>query len=118
MPYTIGFNPQSQIVDVVYSGTVSLDERKKAVEDVCAAHVKPLKILIDVRKLTMHLSLQEQQTFGKHLAKHPGLINARVAVLHEPSHNPNLLIDATAFNNGYMLAQFNTPEDAEVWLLK
>ena len=46
-----------------------------------------------------------------------GLPNARVAVLHKPDFNPNAIIDDSAFNNGYLLAQFSSPDDAELWLL-
>lgn len=120
MSYTVDLNEPLEIVNVVYSGNVSLDMRMQAVEQVCNnhSHLKPLKILVDVRGLVMDLSFDEQQAFGEHLANHPGLINARVAVLHKPDFNPNAIIDDSAFNNGYMLAQFSSPTDAELWLLR
>ena len=119
MPYIIDLNKPLAIVNVIYSGKVSLEMRLQAVEQVCGnhGHLKPLKILADVRKLVMDLSFDEQQAFGKQLANNPGLTNARVAVLHQPDFNPNAIIDDSAFNNGYMLAQFSSPDDAELWLL-
>ena len=81
------------------------------------SHLKPLNILVDVRELEMDLSFEEQQAFGEHLANHPGLTYARVAVLHNIDFNPNVVIDESAYNNGYVLAQFSSRNDAELWLL-
>jgi len=119
MSYIIELNKPLEIVNVIYSGKVSLDMRLQAVDQVCFnySHLKPLRILVDVRELVMDLSFDEQQAFGKQLANNPGLTNARVAVLHKPNFNPNAIIDDSAFNNGYLLAQFSSPDDAELWLL-
>ena len=118
MSYVIHKDEALGIVNVTYTGTVSLHNRMQAVERVCRnySHLHPLKILVDVRELVMDLSFDEQQAFGKQLANNPALTNARVAVLHKPDFNPNAIIDDSAFNNGYMLAQFISPDDAELWL--
>jgi hypothetical protein len=119
MAYTIDLDESHEIVNVVYSGMTSLDMRMQAVAEVCSLHrhLKPLKILVDVRGLVMDLSFDDQQAFGIHLAGNPVLTDARVAVLHKPDNNPNAIIDDSAFNNGYMLAQFSSQTDAELWLL-
>ena len=119
MTFSIEFDNSHEIVNVVYNGTVSLEMRKQAVERVCSDYgqYKPLKILVDVRELIMDLSFDEQQAFGEFLANHPGLNHARVAVLHKPDFNPNVVIDSSAYNNGYLLAQFSSRSDAELWLL-
>jgi hypothetical protein len=119
MAYIIKLNKPLEIVNVIYTDKVSLDMRMQAVEQVCSnySHLKPLRILVDVRELFMDLSFDEQQTFGKQLANNPALTYARVAVLHKPDFNPNAIIDDSAFNNGYILAQFSSPADAELWLL-
>lgn len=118
MAYTINFIEPLEIVQVIYSGLVNLSERMKAVESVCNSysHITPLKILVNVYDIEIQLSRQEQASFGQYLANHPVLSGARVAVLHSPTNNPNLLIDVTAFNNGYKLAQFNNNKEAEKWL--
>ncbi len=120
MAYIIDINESLEIVNVIYSGQVDLDMRIQAVKQVCSnhGHLQPLKILVDVRDMVMDLSFDEQQHFGKHLAYNPGLADARVAVLHKPNFNPNAIIDDSAFNNGYILAQFSSQADAELWLLK
>ena len=119
MAYKTELDAISEIVTVKYSGTASLEMRIQAVEDVCNnyGHLMPLKILVDVRELIMDLYLGEQEAFGEYLANHYGLTNARVAVLHVPDFNPNAVIDVCAYKNGYKLAQFSSPTDAEAWLL-
>ena len=118
--YSIDFNPTLQVVHVTYVGVVSLKARICAVNEVCEnyAQSSPLKILVDVNKLEMNLSAEEQIAFGEYLAGHADLTGARVAVLHKPEHNPNLLIDVSAFNNGYLLAEFNRRKNAELWLTR
>ena len=120
MSYHINFNESLELVNVIYSGTVSIEMRKQAVEQVCSnySHLKPLKILVDVRDLVMDLSFNDQQAFGEYLANHPGLTHARVAVLHNHDFNPNVIIDDSAYNEGYVLAQFSSQTDAELWLLQ
>ena len=66
----------------------------------------------------MDLLLSEQEAFGEYLSNHYDLRSARVAVLHQPSFNPNAVIDAKAFSNGYRLAQFSSRAKAEQWLLE
>ena len=118
--YRIHFSEKDHIVHVIYQGRVSLDERIEAVNQVCSnyAYLRPLRALVNVLELEMCLTPQEQKAFGEFLALHPLLANAKVAVLHKPDYNPNLLIDAVAFNNGYRLAEFNQANEAESWLLQ
>ncbi|WP_026244366.1 hypothetical protein [Dasania marina] len=118
MSYTIDFDQIEKIVTVTYSKTVSLADRIMAVNDVCSscADITPLKILVDVRNLVMHLKTREQKDFAVFLSSNPLLKRARIAVLHEATFNPNVIIDTIAFNNGYKLAQFNRKNDAVVWL--
>jgi len=71
---------------------------------------------IDVRKLEMNLTIEEQKIWGEHFANHPKLTYARAAVLHEESHNPNLFVDTYAFNQGYLLAEFSDEKEARNWL--
>ena len=120
MSSRIDFDKSNEIVHVIYSGIVSLNKRMQAVQEVCDSFCKfmPLKILVDVRHLEMHLSFEEQESFGRYLAGHEGLANARVAVLHEADHNPNWIVDTIAFSNGYLLSQFDDRKEAESWLTK
>ena len=118
MNYDISYIESMDVIQVIYSGSVSLDKRKQAVNDVCATYPdqKPLKILVNVCDLIMDLSRQEQHEFGYYLAFHPGLAHAKVAIVHKTDYNPNLLIDTIAFNNGYRLAEFDKTVEATSWL--
>ena len=120
MEFRINFDKLNEVVHVAYTGNVSLNKRKQAVKEVCDSYGKfmPLKILVNVCDLEMHLSFDEQQSFGEYLASHEGLANARVAVLYQEGHNPNLVVDTSAFLNGYLLAQFDDMRAAELWLTK
>lgn len=120
MNYKITFIESLNIIHVTYFDHVCLSERVQAVNEVCNTYrnIKPLKILVNVRKLVMQLTLNEQHRFGEYLANHPVLSDAKVAVLHKVDHNPNLLIDTCAFNEGYRLAEFNQIKEAELWLVE
>lgn len=118
MNYKISYIESIDVVQVIYSGHVSLSERKEAVNYVCDtfSDQKPLKILVNVCNLEMNLTLEEQHNFADYLALHPGLSHAKVAVVHKSDYNPNLLIDTCAFNNGYRLSEFIQIKEAEMWL--
>lgn len=118
MSYNLEFDEESKIVTVKYIGTVSLDSRLHAVNDVCASYsyLNPLRILIDVIDLDMQLSFEEQKSFGAQLAANKDLMNAKVAVLHNKNNNPNLIVDTIAFINGYQLVQFDNKKEAQSWL--
>tara|TARA_R110000868_G_scaffold231438_3_gene484831 strand:- start:356 stop:721 length:366 start_codon:yes stop_codon:yes gene_type:complete len=118
MSYAIEFDEGSKVVTVKYTGTVSLDSRLNAVNDVCTSysHLNPLRILIVVIDVDMQLSFEDQKSFGAQLAANKDLINAKVAVLHPKNKNPNLIVDTVAFINGYQLVQFDNKKEAESWL--
>ena len=118
MAFKIKFDQSSQIVSVIFSGATDLESKLRAVKEVTQAHasLEKLKILVDVRKQVMNMSLGEQEAFGEYLANHRDLHNARVAVLHEPSFNPNTVIDVISFKNGYQLKEFSSAEEARQWL--
>jgi len=120
MAYKIESRPRSDIVTVTYQGKVSLDTRLQVVEEVCRNYsaLKPFRVLVDVQDLEMDLLFSEQEAFGEYLSNHYDLHRARVAVLHQPGFNPNSVIDAKAFSNGYRLAQFSSRAKAEQWLLE
>ena len=120
MSYKIEFDEESEIVTVKYTGSVSLDSRLSAVNDVCSSysHLNPLRILIDVIDLDMQLSYEEQAYFGKQLAANKDLRNAKVVVFHKKNNNPNLIVDTIAFINGYQLIQLDSKKEAQAWLAK
>lgn len=120
MKYEVNICAKTQIISVIYEGPVSFQERKTTISEVCErfGEMAPLKILVNVVKLEMVLSLDEQKELGEFLASHPLLSDARIAVLHETSVNPNIMVDIIAFTNGYLLAEFTSKTEAEDWLLE
>lgn len=118
MSHEVNYDEANNIVNVVLSGTLTLEERKKGVDETSFlyAHLQPLQILVNIRKHEMDLTFKEQKMFGEYLASLPKIAHARVAVLHEESHNPSLIIDTFAFSNGYKVAEFDNDKDALDWL--
>ncbi|PHZ84494.1 hypothetical protein [Paremcibacter congregatus] len=108
----------TDIISVIFNGAVALAERKEAVNAVCSlCHPKESpRILVDVREITMNMSLDEQQYFGEYLANREELADAKVAVLHNGKDNPNAIIDACAYGEGYYVAEFNRLPEAVAWL--
>ncbi len=108
----------SNIITVTFNERVDLNERITAVEKVCTLvdPSRPIKLLIDVRGITMDMSLDEQQYFGEYLASKHELANAKVALLHKPRNNPNMVINATAYVKGYHVVDFDNQNDANMWL--
>ena len=108
----------SNNVIVIYTGSVDLNERKLAVDEACelANPPDPVRLLIDVRKIIMNMSLDEQEDFVGYLVEKKELVNAKVAILHNPQSNPNLMINTFAYIAGYQTVDFDRENDAISWL--
>lgn len=108
----------SNIIRVTFNGTVDLHERMLAVDEVCELVNSPhnVRLLIDVRNIKMDMSLDDQQYFGRFLASKQALANAKVALLHKPRDNPNIVINAVAYAEGYHVVEFDQLNEAHMWL--
>ena len=120
MAYKINFDTSTQIISMIYSGVIDLGLKLRAVEELTQTYAGKggMKIMIDVREATMNMLLGEQEAFGEYLANHLELSEAKVAVLHESSFNPNAVIDFIAYQNGYQLQDFISLADATQWLIR
>ena len=109
---------KSNNIIVIYTGSVDLNERKLAVDEACELvnPPDPVRLLIDVRKIIMNMSLDEQEDFVGYLVEKKELANAKVAILHNPQSNPNLLINTFAYIAGYQTVDFDREYDAISWL--
>jgi hypothetical protein len=118
MPYSIQKN-DSNITTVIYTGSVGLNERKMAVDEVCGLVESsiPVRLLIDVRNIIMDMSTEDQVHFGKYVATREQFSEAKVAVVHNRENSPNILISTTAYLEGYRVVEFDDPNEAELWLL-
>ena len=97
---------------------MDLDERIRSVNEVCEL-IKPsdtVRLLIDVRSITMNMSLDDQKYFGRYLAERQELASARIAVLHNPLYNPNIVINTIAYIEGYRVVGFDRLDEALAWL--
>lgn len=118
MPYFINKDSTS-VITVSYLGPADLDERKKAVDEICKLvnPGEPVKLLVDVRKLAMNMSKDEQRCFARYLANKKELSAARVALVHVPENNPDQLINAVAYSEGYEVVDFDNMNSANEWLI-
>ena len=120
MSYEVRLNEDDGIVEVTYHGTVTLEERKEAVDEGCALHenTRPYLVLVDVRDLVMNEGAMEQKIFAEYLANQPPLnaTNTKVAVLHKEKHNPYVLLSAFVFLKGQERAQFDNEKHTRDWL--
>ena len=118
MPFEIDFDETSGVINICYRGEVDLGERQAAVEQICSSHHsgRELRILVDVRNMTLNMTIDEQRRFGEYLADCSELKRAKVAILHNKNHNPNIIVDSCAVVNGLHLAQFDLSRDALAWL--
>ncbi len=117
--YTVDFNPALAVIKVTYRGALDLATRKHVVDQLADSfdQSKPLKILLDVNQMEMDWSIPEQAEFAEYVSTHQQLKHAKIAVLHQPDHNPNWFIDTCVFNNGCLTAQFTRKNQAEEWLV-
>ena len=108
----------SNIITVTYTGSADLHERKAAIVETCKLF-KPsdfVRLLFVVRKLIMKMSHDEQKSFAEYLSGKKELVNAKVAVLHNPKSNLDLLINAFAYEKGYYTVDFQNKSGAIAWL--
>ncbi len=118
MTYKIENIKENDVICVRYSCGVTMNERMAAVHEVCTKKdkFKPLRLLIDVRQVKQKMNKLEQEVFGKYLASVEEFKTAMVAVLSEVSRNPNTLINKVSVKAGYNLMEFDSEQDALVWL--
>ena len=119
MSHIIDVLNDAHIISIKYSGDVDLTERMNTVLEACALlkPKHPARLLIDVRVINNTMTRQEQEYFGQYLANKPELKNAKVAVLSEGvSQNPNMVINNTAYLDGYHLVPFISKTEAIFWL--
>ena len=117
MPYFINKHEVNRIT-VRFDGVVNLAERKNAVDEVCELVNPdvPVSLLVDVRNIIMDMTRDEQKYFGKYLAAKEELADAKVALVHVPHDNPNKLINAVAYSEGYQVVDFDNLHHANEWL--
>ena len=119
MSYRIGRVDNSKILIVTYEGSLDLQTRLDALEEIkkiIRDENLDADLLIDVRNSTSLLSTMEEYEFGKTLAGTKELKNSLVALLRLGKGNQNQFINNVAVNRGYMLREFSSEDAAMGWL--
>jgi len=117
--YRIGRVDNSKILIVTYEGSLDLQTRLDALEEIkkiIRDENLDADLLIDVRNSTSLLSTMEEYEFGKTLAGTKELKNSLVALLRLGKGNQNQFINNVAVNRGYMLREFSSEDAAMGWL--
>jgi hypothetical protein len=108
-----------EIIRVVHSGNVTLEERVNIVHEVCVDYYKPnakLKVLIDARLVTQNMTETEQVLFGTFIAEKKELKNACVAVVINPGQIVNQTVVNKSTQLGHHIKLFGNESEALLWL--
>ena len=119
MSFQIRYNSQKRVVMILLYGEATYENRLEAVRQLAAkyGHLKPLRVLADVRRVTkMSMSLEQQQRYGACVAGMPALAGARIAVVNKPDLNTTAVMKSKAREGGLELFSFLTEAEAMSWL--
>ena len=118
MSFQIRFNSDTRVVTAVFFDRVELSDKMASARQVAEkyGHLHPLMLLVDVRNAEIALSMEERRFFGTFAAHLQGLSHGKVAVLHAPDHNANVVIDSTAQAEGMHIVEFVSEHAALEWL--
>ena len=120
MPYTVSADEQYRLVEVVYSGQITISTRVCAMEDgvTLLDSQQYRRVLIDLRAaVAAPESLDVGNAFATRMAHRPRVRDSRLAYLTLPHQHSNLLIENMAAARHLSLQRFNRREDALQWLL-
>nr|WP_010132618.1 hypothetical protein [Microbulbifer agarilyticus] len=117
MGFHVRYDQASRIVHLSFFAQVDLAEKQAAAGQVAKSygHLRPLCVLEDVRRAEIVMTPEERAAFGAFVAHLPGVSHARVAVLHTPEHNANVIIDSVAQKEGLVVREFVTEAAALHW---
>lgn len=99
MAYSIKADEEHQFIHVIYSGNVTLDERKAAVKEgsELLSELGYNKVLVDLTNARLvHESLDEQDKFATMLSMHPVVSKCRVAFVSNSATDNNFFIEVLA----------------------
>ena len=119
MSFQIRYNSQNRVVNMLLYGEATYENRMEAVRQLVAkyGHLKPLRVLADVRRVTkMSMTLDQQQRYGVYLGQLQTLQGARIAVLNRAQLNTTAVMRNYARESGLVLHSFLTEAAAMSWL--
>lgn len=120
MPYTVSIDDTHCLVEIIYSGQITIDTRMDALnEGVVLLDARQYsRVLVDLRGSVATLEpLDAVNAFATRLAYWPRLRDSRLAFVTLPSQYSNLLVENMAAARHLSLQHFYRREDALQWLL-
>ncbi len=120
MPYTVSIDELHRLVEVIYSGQITIATRLAAVHEGVALleQRRYSRVLVDLRNSVAALeSLDVGNAFATRLAHWPRLRDSRLAFVTLPSQYSNLLVENMAAARHLSLQHFHRRKDALQWLL-
>nr|WP_010132617.1 hypothetical protein [Microbulbifer agarilyticus] len=118
MSVQIRLESGTRVVRCSPQGDVSFDEMANASLRISQkyGHVRPLRILVDVRFVQVHMSADDNKRFAQFVAQLPGYGSAKIVVLHPLSHNPMSATDRVSREGGLSICQCVSEGEAYAWL--
>jgi len=120
MPYLVQADEHHQLVEVVYSGPITISTRICAMEDgalLLDAH-QYARVLVDLTAATAAPEpMQGDHAYAARMAHRPRVRNSRLAYVTLPHQASNLLLENMAAARHGELRHFHARADALHWLL-
>lgn len=121
MPYTVTVDEQHRLVEVVYSGPITVSTRICAMEDGATqleAH-KFTRVLVDLREArAVSEPLDAANAFATRIAHRPRLRDSRLAYVTRPDEHSSLRVQNPASARHVAVSHFHDRDEALHWLLK
>ena len=120
MPYTVSIDDPHRLVEIVYSGQITIDTRMDAMNEAVALLEarRYSRVLVDLHGSVATLEpLDAVNAFATRIAYWPRLRDSRLAFVTLPSQYSNLLVENMAAARHLSLQHFHRREDALQWLL-
>lgn len=117
--FSITIDDKRRVVEVRYSGTITLADRSQAVETGSRALEETgyRKVLVDLSNAEMAMEPpQEESRFADVLSSNPQLARSRTAFLASPDQSTNWFIEVLAKARHYDCEHFTDREAAHAWL--
>lgn len=117
--FSIHIDKARRVVEVRYSGTISLADRAQAVETGSRVLEENgyRKVLVDLSNAEMAMEPPEEESrFADLLSSNPQLARCRTAFLANPDHSINWFIEVLAKARHYECEHFTDREAAHAWL--
>jgi hypothetical protein len=119
MPYTVSIDEEHRLLEIIYSGQITIDMRQDAMQEgVALLEARQYsRVLVDLRASTAALEpLDAGNAFATRLAHWPRLRDSRLAFLTLPTQYSNLLVENMAAARHLSLQHFHRRDDALQWL--